>query len=94
MLTEPDPAASGQRVLLPSISRSLRIAGAVPLYTIASHSLGLGPGMPEHPQRVGDGSASLIFPLWWVGGGSAASNLLYSNRKCVWWSEREIQALP
>lgn len=31
MLIEPDPPASGQRVLLPSISRSLRIAKAVPL---------------------------------------------------------------
>lgn len=40
-----------------------------------------GPGMPEHPQRAGDGSASLIFLLGWAGGGSAVSNLLYSNRK-------------
>lgn len=31
MLAEPDPPASGQRVLLPCISRSLRIAEAVPL---------------------------------------------------------------
>lgn len=93
MIIEPDPPASGQRVLLPSVSLSLRIAGAVPLRTSPSHPP-QPRDAPASPLAQHDGSASLIFLLGRAGGGSTASNLLYSNRKCVWWSERQIQALP